>query len=55
MEHGKLAELVLLEANPLDDITNTQKINMVITGGRMYRKPVLETILSAVEAVAERN
>jgi hypothetical protein len=49
VEAGKLAELVLLDANPLDDIANTRKINMVFTGGRLYRRPALDSMLSAVE------
>ena len=49
VETGKLAELVLLDANPLDDIANTTKINMVFTGGRVYRRPALDAMLSAVE------
>jgi imidazolonepropionase-like amidohydrolase len=52
VEPGKLAELVLLDANPLDDIANTQKINMVFTGGRVYRRPALDAMLNAVEANA---
>jgi len=31
---GKLAEIVVLEADPLADIANTQRINTVIHGGR---------------------
>ena len=31
IEPGKLSEMVLLDANPLDDITNTTKINIVFT------------------------
>ena len=31
---GKLADLVLLDANPLDDIRNTRSINTVIANGR---------------------
>jgi imidazolonepropionase-like amidohydrolase len=34
VEQGKTADLVLLEANPLDDISNTQRINAVIMNGR---------------------
>jgi hypothetical protein len=49
VETGKLAELVLLDANPLDDIANTTKVNMVFTGGRVYRRPALDAMLSAVE------
>jgi imidazolonepropionase-like amidohydrolase len=50
IETGKLAELLLLDANPLDEIANTTKINMVITGGRVYRRPALDAMLDAVEA-----
>jgi imidazolonepropionase-like amidohydrolase len=52
---GKLAEMVLLDANPLDDISNTTKINMVFTGGRVYRRPALDAILAAVEKNAQQN
>jgi len=32
---GKLADIVLLSANPLDDIKNTRKIDSVIRGGHV--------------------
>jgi imidazolonepropionase-like amidohydrolase len=32
---GKLADLVLLDANPLDDIRNTRRIHRVVRGGRL--------------------
>ncbi|HEV8600187.1 MAG TPA: amidohydrolase family protein [Gemmatimonadales bacterium] len=32
---GKLADLVLLEANPLDDIRNTRRIAVVVANGRL--------------------
>jgi len=35
IEPGKLADLVLLDANPLDDIRNTRKINMVVLRGQI--------------------
>ena len=31
---GKLADLVLLTANPLDDIRHTRSIELVVRGGR---------------------
>jgi hypothetical protein len=35
LEPGKVADLLLLDANPLDDIRNTRKIGMVILRGRI--------------------
>jgi imidazolonepropionase-like amidohydrolase len=35
IEAGKLADMVLLDANPLDDIRNTRRIARVIKGGRV--------------------
>jgi hypothetical protein len=36
VEPGKRADLVLLNANPLDDIRNTQRISGVMRAGRWY-------------------
>ena len=36
LEVGKLADVVLLDANPLDDIKNTQTIWRVIKGGWVF-------------------
>jgi imidazolonepropionase-like amidohydrolase len=49
VEVGKAADLLLLEANPLIDITNTRKIAGVMIGGRLYMKPDLERMLIEVE------
>jgi imidazolonepropionase-like amidohydrolase len=37
IEPGKLADLVLLNANPLDDIRNTRKISLVVLRGRVVQ------------------
>ena len=36
VQPGKRADLVLLNANPLDNIANLRKVDKVITDGRMY-------------------
>jgi imidazolonepropionase-like amidohydrolase len=55
IEKGKLADLVLLDANPLDDIRNTQKIEAVIENGRYLSRAELDKILAGVEAAARKN
>jgi len=55
VDKGKLADLVLLDANPLDDIRNTQKIAAVIVNGRYLSRKDLDTMLAGVEAAAGRN
>ena len=46
VEAGKLADLVLLDANPLADIRNTQKIRAVVANGRLYRRAELDQLLA---------
>jgi imidazolonepropionase-like amidohydrolase len=55
VEPGKIADLVLLSANPLEDIRNTQKINVVIADGRLFDRAALDQILVKVEAAAKRQ
>lgn len=52
VEPGKIADLVLLTANPLDDIRNTQKIGGVVVRGRLFDRSALNQILTKVEAAA---
>ncbi|MFK8013267.1 MAG: amidohydrolase family protein [Marinicellaceae bacterium] len=47
---GYQADLLLLSANPLESISNTQKIEMVINNGRVYDRSTLDQILAAVKA-----
>lgn len=49
---GKIADLVLLSANPLVDITNTTKITAVIADGRLYQQNERDQALNYVEQQA---
>ncbi len=52
---GKLADLVLLDANPLTDITNTRKITAVVLNGKLLlRKDLDDLLASARESVAQQ-
>jgi hypothetical protein len=55
VESGKIADLVLLTANPLEDIRNTQKISVVLAHGRLFDRAALDQILMQVEAAAKRQ
>ncbi len=52
---GKVADLVLLDANPLDDIRNTQRIWAVVLQGKLLQKPVLEALLASRKAAARQG
>ncbi len=45
IEEGKLADLVLLNANPLENIRNTTTIDAVIANGKLYSKSYIDSIL----------
>ncbi len=51
IEAGKLADLVLLDANPLVDIANTRRIRAVVADGRLYRRADLDRLLARVETL----
>jgi hypothetical protein len=52
VEVGKVADLVILEANPLDDIRNTERIAGVVTGGRYLDRQELDRLLSEAAGLA---
>ena len=52
IEKGKIANLVILDANPLVDIRNTTKIDAVIQKGKYRSRADLDKILADVERAA---
>lgn len=52
MSKGKIADLLLLDANPLQDIRNTTRINAVVVNGRLLDRAALDGMLSQVETAA---
>ena len=52
VEAGKFADLVLLDANPLDDIGNTKKIEAVFYRGQYFPRASLDQMLTQVKALA---
>ena len=52
VEKGKTADLVLLEANPLEDIMNAARVDAVVVNGRFLPKGVLRMMLANVEKEA---
>lgn len=49
VEKGKVADLLLLDADPLADIANTREIVAVIVGGKVLPKAALEELLRQTE------
>jgi len=47
LETGKLADLIVMNSNPLEDINNTDDINMVMLNGRLYDATTMNEIHSA--------
>ena len=54
IERGRQADLVLLGANPLEDIRNTRRINAVITGGAVLDRAALDAMLAELEAAGSQ-
>jgi imidazolonepropionase-like amidohydrolase len=55
VEQGKIADLVLLDFNPLDDINNSQKIRAVVLRGRLLDRSFLDEVLTKEEEFAKAH
>lgn len=54
VQTGKIANLVLLDANPLEEIGNTQRIYAVVLRGRVFTRSDLDGMLRAAAAAAQQ-
>src|SRR5277367_623966 len=52
VEQGKTADLLLLDASPLDDIHNSTKIGAVILRGKLLDRNALDELLASVQIFA---
>jgi imidazolonepropionase-like amidohydrolase len=52
VEAGKVADLVLLDKNPLQDIHNTRAIHAVVLNGRLFKRADLDAMLTQAEQLA---
>ena len=50
---GKVADLVFLDANPIEEIRNTQRIWAVVVRGKVLQKTALEALLTLRKAAAK--
>jgi hypothetical protein len=50
VQNHKVADLVLLDANPLDSIENVRKISAVVVNGRLLDRKGLDHLLAQVES-----
>ena len=51
---GQQADVVLLDANPLEDIGNVRRIRAVITAGRFFDRTALDQLLARAKAAAQQ-
>jgi imidazolonepropionase-like amidohydrolase len=52
IEVGKVADLVLLDKDPLADIHNTRTIHAVVLNGRLFGRSALDQMLAKAQALA---
>ena len=52
IEVGKIADLVLLDKDPLADIHNTLAIQAVVLGGKLYPRAALDSMLAKAQTLA---
>jgi imidazolonepropionase-like amidohydrolase len=54
IQKGKVADLVLLDANPLDNIANTRRIAAVVLNGRLFDRRMLNQTLDQIRTADQK-
>lgn len=52
---GKAADLLALDANPLQDIANTRKVRLVVSHGKVFERSKLDAMLESARRYAEEH
>jgi len=55
IEAGKIADLVLLDKDPLADIHNTRTIQAVVLNGKLFPRAALDAMLAKAQTLANRQ
>jgi imidazolonepropionase-like amidohydrolase len=55
IEAGKIADLVLLDRDPLADIHNTRAIQAVVLNGKLFPHAALDAMLAKAQKLASRQ
>jgi hypothetical protein len=53
IDAGKIADMVVLDANPLTDIANTKRISAVVANGRLFDRAALDRLLAQSRASSQ--
>ena len=51
IEIGKISDLVMLNSNPLEDITNTRDINYVIKGNEVFNPKIMAMAIDCTDCI----
>jgi imidazolonepropionase-like amidohydrolase len=54
VQPGRVADLVVLRRNPLDDARNVSEVEMVMTRGRLLRRPALDSLVQGAHSALVR-
>lgn len=53
IETGRIADMVLLDADPLEDIRNVRRIHAVFANGRLFDRPALDQLVKTAGVLSQ--